>query len=279
MQHRKPRYPLARNLVGIGVTAIASVGVFVASAFVALSNNSMTGPSSAPPEQAAYAAPSPTYSKAPLRLVVPVLAQVRAKVANVAFTSPYRVRPGDTLTGIAQSKYHRPEAWTVLYWKNHHTIKYANIIDVGQVLTIPALPSHIPAAPAVLAPPAPPAPVHITVAAAVQSTSGDESDGSQQPQQSSAPAPSGGSSTASTGGYSVGSSFQACVIQRESGGNSQIWNGSGHYGLYQFSASTWAAVGGDPNLFGHADAAYQTKVFWMAVALDGVSDWRPYDGC
>jgi hypothetical protein len=29
-------------------------------------------------------------------------------------------------------------------------------------------------------------------------------------------------------------------------------NSSGHYGLYQFSASTWAAARGNPADFGHA---------------------------
>jgi hypothetical protein len=50
----------------------------------------------------------------------------------------------------------------------------------------------------------------------------------------------------------AGSSFQQCVISRESGGNAQVMNSSGHYGLYQFSASTWAAARGNPADFGHA---------------------------
>jgi transglycosylase-like protein len=75
------------------------------------------------------------------------------------------------------------------------------------------------------------------------------------------------------------SSFQECVITRESGGNAQIWNASGHYGLYQFSYSTWVAAGGAPGAFGHASAGYQTEVFWMAYRLWGTSPWAPYDGC
>ena len=75
------------------------------------------------------------------------------------------------------------------------------------------------------------------------------------------------------------SSFQSCVIQRESGGNTQVMNSSGHYGLYQFSASTWAAYGGSPSLFGHASAAQQTQVFNNAMARGGQSNWAPYDGC
>jgi Transglycosylase-like domain len=75
------------------------------------------------------------------------------------------------------------------------------------------------------------------------------------------------------------SSFQECVIARESGGNSQVMNSSGHYGLYQFSASTWAAYGGNPADFGDASVAEQNQVFDNAIAAGGESNWSPYDGC
>jgi hypothetical protein len=79
--------------------------------------------------------------------------------------------------------------------------------------------------------------------------------------------------------YSGGGSFQSCVIARESGGNSQVMNSSGHYGLYQFSAATWAAYGGSPSSFGHASVAQQNQVFNNAIAAGGQSNWAPYDGC
>ena len=79
--------------------------------------------------------------------------------------------------------------------------------------------------------------------------------------------------------YSGSGSFQSCVIARESGGNSQVMNGSGHYGLYQFSASTWAAYGGSPSSFGHASVAQQNQVFNNAIAAGGQSNWSAYDGC
>ena len=79
--------------------------------------------------------------------------------------------------------------------------------------------------------------------------------------------------------YSGSGSFQSCVIARESGGNSQVMNGSGHYGLYQFSASTWAAYGGSSSSFGHASVAEQNRVFSNAIAAGGQSNWAPYDGC
>lgn len=73
--------------------------------------------------------------------------------------------------------------------------------------------------------------------------------------------------------------MQACIISRESGGNSQVMNSSGHYGLYQFSYSTWVGSGGSPGTFGHASVAEQNQVFANAVHARGYSDWRPYDGC
>ena len=79
--------------------------------------------------------------------------------------------------------------------------------------------------------------------------------------------------------YSGGGSFQACVIARESGGNAQVMNASGHYGLYQFSYATWVAYGGSPASFGHATVAQQNQVFYNAIAAGGQSNWAPYDGC
>ena len=79
--------------------------------------------------------------------------------------------------------------------------------------------------------------------------------------------------------YQGSSSVQQCIISRESGGNSQIWNASGHYGLYQFSYGTWVAHGGNGADFGHASVAEQNQVFANTVAADGYSDWAPYDGC
>ena len=80
--------------------------------------------------------------------------------------------------------------------------------------------------------------------------------------------------------YYGNGSFQACVISRESGGNSQIWNATGHYGLYQFSYSTWVAYGGPPSEFGDATTAEQNTVFYAAMATPGGADnWAPYDGC
>ena len=56
-------------------------------------------------------------------------------------------------------------------------------------------------------------------------------------------------------------------------------NGSGHYGLYQFSQATWVAYGGSAGSFGNASVAEQNQVFSNALAQGGQSNWSAYDGC
>jgi hypothetical protein len=85
--------------------------------------------------------------------------------------------------------------------------------------------------------------------------------------------------TSASASSTPGGSFGQCVVSRESGGKPQVMNSSGHYGLYQFSASTWARYGGNSADFGHASVAEQHKVFATALAQGGQFNWSPYDGC
>jgi phage tail protein X len=188
-----------------------------------------------------------------------LFAAVRQTNGNTSQPAKYTVRSGDSLSAIAGKVYHKQNAWPVLYWANRGTIHWANMLSEGQVLKVPAMPAKIPAAPSRLGP-APSAPV---AAPAGASTS------------ASAPV-----QATSSGSYSGASgSYAACVIARESGGNSQVMNSSGHYGLYQFSASTWQAYGGSAADFGHASVSEQNRVFNSAMAQGGQSNWSPYDGC
>jgi LysM repeat protein len=166
----------------------------------------------------------------------------------------YTVKAGDSLSGIAGRAYHSQKAWPVLYWANRGKIHWANVIEPGEVLRIPVEPARIPAPPGRLGP----APVAETAPSA---------------------APAYAQSTAAVSSAGAGGSFQQCVIARESGGNSQVMNATGHYGLYQFSASTWAAYGGNPADFGHASVSEQNAVFNNAIAQGGQSNWSAYDGC
>ena len=187
----------------------------------------------------------------------------------------YTVRPGDSLSSIAGRVYHNATAWPVLYWGNRGQIKWANLIKAGQVLRVPAEPALIPAPPGQLGPPAPPVPA----ASARMPRHARPAPAAAQPA-STAPAPAvPTTTTSSAGGGWPGGAFGACVVERESGGNPNVWNASGHWGLYQFSASTWAEYGGNPADFGSAGVAEQEQVFMNALARGGEFNWAPYDGC
>jgi LysM repeat protein len=171
----------------------------------------------------------------------------------------YTVQPGDTLSGIGQ-RY--GISWQALYAANQPVIgSNPNLIFAGQVLTVSGG-SQVPAQPE------PSQPAVSDQAQPTQQT---------QPAQQSNVSQSSGQ-TGNSGG-SAPFSFQQCVIQHESGGNAQVMNSSGHYGLYQFSQSSWDAAGGNPADFGHASAAEQSQVFQNAYAQWGTSPWAPYDGC
>jgi Transglycosylase-like domain/LysM domain len=248
--HRKPsRIRLPRRLPTVAAPALASVA-----AAICLSPQALASPSAATAaaHQAVVAGVQAGPSAAHL-LAAEWWAE-QAKPAGPSSPSSYRVRPGDSLSSIAGRVYHDQNAWPALYWANHKQIHWANVIEAGQVLRIPVKPAKIPAAPAQLGPSAPPA----TAAAA--------------------PAVSDSAAAPSASTYS-GGSFGQCVIARESGGNAQVMNATGHYGLYQFSASTWAAYGGSPADFGNASVAEQNQVFANALAAGGQSNWSAYDGC
>lgn len=77
----------------------------------------------------------------------------------------------------------------------------------------------------------------------------------------------------------AGGEVAACIRQRENGGSYERGSNPSHFGAYQFSRSTWAANGGDPNEWGTASAEEQDRVFANTVARNGYRDWTPYDGC
>lgn len=147
------------------------------------------------------------------------------------------VKPGDSLSSIAQEYCGSASDWRGIYAANQPLISNPDVIMPDEVLTLRCSTRGGVTA--------------VTTAVTV-------------------------SSRVDPGSYS---GFQECVIERESGGNPDIWNASGHWGLYQFSYSTWVAHGGPPGEFGTASVAEQNRIFWNTVAEDGTSDWAPYDHC
>jgi LysM repeat protein len=213
----------------------------------------------------AMANPAPAHAAAGPAVVPPATATAAGPTAGSAQaqTVTYTVRAGDSLSSIADRFYHQQSAWPVLYWANHSKIRWANIISVGQVLKVPAKPAKIPSDPSALGSVAP-APVAAAPAASAPAY---------------APVQAATATVGTYSGGTPGGSFGQCVVARESGGNAQVMNSSGHYGLYQFSESTWEAYGGSAADFGHASAAEQNQVFANALAQGGQSNWSAYDGC
>jgi LysM repeat protein len=174
------------------------------------------------------------------------------------------VRHGDSLSAIA-TRYHIQ--WPGLYEANKAVIGgNPSLLRTGEHLRIPSAARAARLAtryqPPVVSEP-------VVSDTAVGEATDETATGGYEPQ---AAAP--GTSYAAPDG-----SFQECVIDAESGGDSQVMNSSGHYGLYQFSYSSWVAAGGDPADFGNASVAEQNQVFDTAYARDGTSPWAPYDGC
>jgi LysM repeat protein len=193
-------------------------------------------------------------------------ATLQARQISVA---TYTVRPGDTLSSIAHKLLGSERYWPELWWANKK-ITNPDEITVGQVLTLPGSAASMPAnivTAAYDAIPKPPPPPVVTVSDVQQQVSQPQADPPADPV-SEAPVSTAGDS-----------GFQACVISRESGGNAQVMNSTDHYGLYQFSYSTWVANGGDPSTFGNATQAEQNQVFWNTFRADGTQPWAPSDGC
>jgi hypothetical protein len=200
------------------------------------------------------------------------------------------VLSGNTLSGISEAYCGIPGDWTGIYKANRNILSDPNKIYPRQVLTLDCSSARITAVDSPKPPKADPPRASgkiWDVTYGYPNVWGDgDHDGFDLSHSPWAAAPVHRSITVASSGSNFGnvnpnnySGFQQCVISRESGGNSQVMNSSGHYGLYQFSASTWAAYGGNPADFGHASASEQTQIFDNAMARGGQSNWSPYDGC
>ena len=214
-------------------------------------------------EPAAVTDPA-SYTSVSTAQVLAASRQAAGHRAASAQAVKYTVRPGDSLSSIAGRVYHNSNAWPVLYWANRSQIRSANMITAGQVLKVPAKPAKIPSAPGLLGPGASAPTLAASAPAGATAVT---------------PAYASAAPAASYSGGAPGGSFGQCVIARESGGNSQVMNSSGHYGLYQFSEGTWVAYGGSAASFGNASVAQQNQVFANALAQGGQSNWSAYDGC
>lgn len=210
------------------------------------------------------------------------------KIISAATKRSYTIVSGDTLSGIAGRSCGDSGKWPGIYGQNRGEIANPDMIYPGQKLTFTCDGPAVVLTSAVPASNSEPGSGKVWgVTYGYPNTRGDgdgdgwDVSGDAPVQQQEAPAPQqeAASAPAAGGTYQGSGAMQQCIISRESGGNSQVMNSTGHYGLYQFSASTWVAHGGNPADFGHASVAEQNQVYANTVAADGYSDWAPYDGC
>jgi LysM repeat protein len=265
---------------------------------------------------AATAAAIPAALSATVAPAVPVQHSVRAvldvevvrqtpqprplvtRFISASVRKTYTIVSGDTLSGIAGRFCLTAAKWPALFNGNRNVVKDADLIYPGQTLRMTCDGSM--ALPVATTDTADVAPVTATPVrhdrfdgqhGACGDGDGDGMDAPCSaifPQQAPDPAPQRATAVVTgasgvlgggSGGGWPGGAFGACVVARESGGDSQVMNSSGHYGLYQFSASTWQAYGGSPADFGHASVAEQERVFMNALVQGGQDNWSPYDGC
>ena len=170
-----------------------------------------------------------------------------------------RVKPGETLSGIARHYYGKADRWPALFWANRHKIGNPEMLRIGMRLFLGTFHpltrwQHAKALSAI--PALKPVKPVVTVAA--------------QPVTAPASVPS-----------SAPGGFEGCVIQAESGGDPTAINqSSGASGLFGFLLSTWDSLGlGYPGGAYTAPASVQMQGFQILFARDGTAPWAPFDGC
>jgi hypothetical protein len=170
----------------------------------------------------------------------------------------YTVRPGDTLSTIAQQEYGSRADWPALWWTNRHQISNPDAIVAGQRLRLstwhPRKAWVLRAANA--------------AANAAAGASLAPAPSSQGP--SSLPATGTSSYPATSGGVNWGA-IAAC----ESGGNWSTNTGNGFYGGLQFSEGTWLANGGGQysQTASGASQSQQIAVAQRVLASQGIGAW------
>jgi hypothetical protein len=171
------------------------------------------------------------------------------------------VRPGDTLSSVSARLFGNPDRWPWLYDANRGVIgNNPDMIVPGEKLR-PVLGAR---------------PEYGDVVAAVARARQVVADYRTAAAPVTVSPYQSGYGSVSAGSYN---GAEGCIIARESGGNSQVMNSSGHYGLFQFDYSTWVSGGGSPAAFGDASAAEQQRVFNAVYAARGIEPWGPSDGC
>jgi Transglycosylase-like domain len=172
------------------------------------------------------------------------------------------VHQGDSLSAISLHEYGTAADWPALWWANRRQVPDPSMIRPGERLRVPGHPRTG---------------TWLVRAAIAASHPGRARAGGHPVVISEAHSARRARATATY--RAAPGSFQACVIQRESGGNPRAVNpSSGAGGLYGFLPSTWHGLGfsGLPE---NAPVSVQNAAFEKEYAQSGTSAWAPYDGC
>ena len=172
-----------------------------------------------------------------------------------AATRPHTVAAGESLSKISQAELGTSERWLEIFAVNRDTLANPDVIEVGQVLAIPAAPVAVPGD--LLASVAP-APATRRQAATSTRRSSTRS----------------GAVRSTSGGGAGGNlaSIRAC----ESSGNYGAVSANGRYrGAYQFDQRTWQSGGGA----GDPAAASPAEQDSRAARLQSQRGSNPWPNC
>lgn len=148
-------------------------------------------------------------------------AGITAAGAGAAFATDYTVKPGDTLSEIAQANGY--ESWQHLAKINN--LENPDLILIGQTLTLDGVKKAT-------------APRKKVTTSKAPKTTAKKTERKERTTRST-DRPAGGSVNMSAAWRKV--------AQCESSGNPRAVNPAGYYGLFQFDLRTWRSVGGSGN--------------------------------
>ncbi len=203
-------------------------------------------------------------------------ASAQAPATGPAQAVQYTVAPGDSLSAIADQHGLTGASDWVRIFNQNTSIAHPDVIEVGQLLTIPGVNDNPPARPL----PAPPAPVvEVRADRADRAERSDDDDDSseasyEESDQDDGGSDDGASRAAAPQQASSGDGVWDQLAQCESGGNWSINTGNGYYGGLQFSQSSWEAAGGE----GRADQPAAEQIA-AAENLQAQQGWGAWPSC